>query len=127
MAWGGKAASEATTMTMTLLGTYVHSEGIARWNRSLANSKPWASLYVERRNPETGEVELDGEQPPFTEATVPQLIEYYLRSIPDDGPKYISSEEIRSWYAAKNWFWRPKTLWLTAGVSSYTPLLTFRF
>lgn len=64
---------------------------------------------VERRDPETGALDVRGAQPPFITATEEEITQYYFRNTPDDGRSSVSQEEIGAWYAARGWFWRPKT------------------
>ena len=67
-------------------------------------------LYcVERRDAETGALDLRGKQPPFVEATEDQLVKHFFRSTPDDGRPSANPEEIGKWYSEQGWFWRPKT------------------
>lgn len=63
---------------------------------------------VEKRHPETGALDLSGPQPPFTEATKEEIVHYFFRQV-RGGEKSFSNDEIGEWYAARGWFWRPKT------------------
>lgn len=63
--------------------------------------------YIVERRDADGNLDFRGKQPPFIEATERQLFDYYFRHHPHK--QSASQEEIREWYAAQGWSYRPKT------------------
>ncbi len=63
---------------------------------------------VEKRNPETGDLDFTAPQPPFMEATDDEICRFYFRKNPGTNTS-ASQEAIGEWYAKQGWFWGAKT------------------